>query len=192
MKFTQIPADTFKNIQLNAGILVDEFDPETGVIGNLIGATSGGNSFTAKPTFEDYGSDIDNCPKNTMELKKLTEWDVKMSGTFVTVTALSAANLVGAADVDSEDATHIIPRNDVLKKDFKDLWWIGDYSDENSDENAGFCAIHVMNALSTGGLSIKSADKGKGQFAYEYTGHYSIAEQDKVPYEVFVKAGTAA
>ena len=34
-----------------------------------------------------YGDDIDNCPKNTKELKKLDSWEAKMSGTFVTVTA---------------------------------------------------------------------------------------------------------
>lgn len=192
MKFTKIPADTFKNIQLNAGILVENFDPKTLEVGPILGATSGGNSFVAKPTFEDYGSDIDNCPKNTKELKKLKEWDVKMTGTFVTVTAASAATLIGAADVDSSDSTHIVPRNDVLDKDFKDMWWVGDYSDENSDENAGFCAIHVFETLSTGGISIKSADKGKGQFAYEFTGHYTMEEQEKVPFEIFIKEGERA
>lgn len=192
MKYTQIPADTFKQIQLNAGILVDDFDPETQEIGDLLGATSGGSTFNAKPTYEDFGSDIDNCPKNTMELKKLKEWDAKMTGNFVTVTAKSAADLIGAADVDPSDNTHIIPRNDVLAKDFKDIWWIGDYSDENDGENAGFCAIHIKNALSTGGFQIKSTDKNKGQFAYEYTAHYSIAKQDEVPFDIFVRQGEPA
>lgn len=189
MKFTQIPSDTFKNIQMNAGIIVDSFTPASGVIGNIIGATSGGVNFTATPTFEDYGGDIDNCPKNTKELKKLTEWEAKMTGTFVTVTAELAKVLVGAADVDSDDATHIIPRNDIVDGDFDDIWWVGDYSDVNTGESAGFCAIHLMNGLSTGGFQIQSADKGKGQFSFEFTGHYSITEQNKVPFEIFVKVG---
>ena len=87
MRFTQIPADTFKNIQLNAGILVKDFKPATGVITDIIGATSGGVTFEATPSYTDYGDDIDNCPKNTKELKKLDSWEAKMSGTFVTVTA---------------------------------------------------------------------------------------------------------
>lgn len=192
MKYTQIPANTFKNIQLNAGILLDEFTPATQTIGNIIGATSGGNTFNAKPTYDDYGSDIDNCPKNTKELKKLKEWDVKMTGNFVSVTAASVKALVGAADTDESDATHIIPRNDVLSTDFDDIWWVGDYSDVNDSTNAGFCAIHLINALSTGGFQIKSADKGKGQFAYEFTGHYSMSDTSKVPFEVYVKQGTSA
>ena len=87
MKFTQIPADTFQQIQLNAGILTTEFTPTTGTIGELLGATSGGINFKATPTYSDYGEDIDNCPKNMLELKKLESWEAMMSGTFATVTA---------------------------------------------------------------------------------------------------------
>ena len=46
-----------------------------------------------------------------------------------------------------------------------------------------------MSALSTGGFQVKSTDKGKGQFAFEYTAHYSMAEQSKVPFEIYVKMG---
>lgn len=192
MKYTQIPSTAFKNIQLNAGVLMDEFTPSTGVVGNLIGATTGGINFTATPTFNDYGEDIDNCPKNMMELKKLESWEAKLSGTFVSVTADLAKLLVGAGDADKEDATHIIPRNDILTTDFKDIWWVGDYSDINDDldaKKAGFCAIKLSNALSTGGFQIQSTDKGKGQFSFEFTGHYTMSEQDKVPFEIYVKMG---
>lgn len=189
MKYTQMPADAFKSIQMNAGILTNTFNPESGVIGKIIGATSGGVNFTATPEFSDYGDDIDNCPKNMLELKKLTSWEAKMSGTFISVSADLATTLVGAGDVDSDDDTHIIPRNDILKTDFIDIWWIGDYSDVNTGEGAGFCAIHLMNALSTGGFQIQSTDDGKGQFSFEFTGHYSMDAQDTVPFEIYIKAG---
>lgn len=191
MKYTQIPANTFKELQMNAGIIVDDFTPATGTIGNLIGATTGGISFADTMSFTDLGEDIDNCPKNMLELKQLESHDVKLSGTFVTVSAALAKSLAAAADADQADATHIVPRNDVLKGDFKDIWFIGDYSDVNTGDNAGFLAIHVMNALNTGGFQIKSSDKAKGQFAFEYTGHYSMEAQDVVPYEIYVKAGSA-
>lgn len=192
MKYTQIPANTFKEIQLNAGILVDNFNPATGVIGNLIGATKGGVSFKDTVSYKDFGEDIDNCPKNTKELKKLESHDAKISGTFVTITAESAKLLVGAADIDSNNSIHVIPRNDILATDFKNIWWIGDYSDENTGENAGFVAIHVINALSTGGFQSQSADKDKNGFAFEFTGHYSINAQSTVPYEIYVKAGESS
>ena len=189
MKYTQIPATAFQNIQLNAGILVDAFTPSTGVIGNLLGATSGGVQFADTPSYKDYGEDIDNCPKDMMELKKLEKHEVKMSGTFVTVTAASAKWLAAVADVDEQDETHIIPRNDVKLTDFKTLWWIGDYSDVNSGDNAGFVAIKLKNALNTGGFQIQTTDKEKGKFAFEFTGHYSMAAQDEVPYDIYIREG---
>ena len=192
MKYTQIPVTAFQNIQLNAGILVDNFNPASGVIGNLLGATTGGVQFADAVEYTDFGDDIDNCPKNMLELKKLNKHEVTMSGTFVTLTASTAKLLAGAADVDGLDATHIIPRNDLLTTDFKTIWWIGDYSDDNDGENAGFCAIKLMNALNTGGFQIQSSDRAKGTFAFTFMGHYSMADQDKVPYEIYIKQGGVA
>lgn len=189
MKYTKIPADAFKNIQMNAGILVKSFTPSSQQIGDLMGATSGGINFTATPTYTDFGDDIDNCPKNTKELKKLESWEATMSGTFVSVTPALALQLVSAGAIDSEDATHIIPSNELTDDSFEDVWWVGDYSDVNTGDNAGFCAIHLMNALSTGGFQIKSNDKAKGQFAFEFTGHYSMTDQDTVPFEIYVAIG---
>jgi len=189
MKYTQIPATAFKDIQLNAGILADNFTPATGVIGRLLGATTGGVSFADDVEYIDFGEDIDNCPKNMKELKKIDSHNVTIGGTFITINAATAKLLAAAADVDSLDETHIIPRNDLEQTDFSDIWWIGDYSDVNTGENAGFVAIHLMNALNTGGFQIQSTDKGKGQFAFEFTGHYSMDAQDTVPYEIYIRQG---
>ena len=189
MKYTKIPETTFQNLQLNAGVLLSTFDPGTATVANesIIGATTGGVNFTATPTFSDYGEDIDNCPKNMKELKKLDSWEISLSGTYVTVDANAVKSLVGAADV---SVNKITPRNDVKLSDFTDIWWVGDYSDHNGETNGGFVAIHMINALSTGGFAIQSSDNGKGNFAFTYTAHYSMAAQDTVPFEVYVKAGT--
>lgn len=196
-KFTQIPTDTFKKLQLNAGILTTEFDPATGKLSasNIIGATSGGVSFEATPSFTDFGEDIDNCPKNTKELKKLDSWEAKMSGSFVTMDTNVATSVIGTAAVASDDQTKVVPRNYVEAKDFKNIWWVGDYSDINEDGSsagkAGFIAIKLINALSTGGFKIQSGDKAKGTFEFEYTGHYSSENIDTVPFEIYIKAGSA-
>jgi hypothetical protein len=178
---------------MNAGILLSDFDPATGSFdtSDLIGATTGGIQFTATQEFSDFGDDIDNCPKNTMELKRSTGFtDVKLSGTYVTVTAGSAKAIIGTADVDSQDATHIVPRNDVLLTDYDDVWFVGDYSDVNTGSSAGYIAIHVKNALSTGGFQMKTSDRAKGNFSFEYSGHYSISNIDDPPFEVYVKGST--
>lgn len=190
MKFTQIPADTFQTIQLNAGVLVSEFSVESASVSasNIIGATTGGITFNATPTYSDWGEDIDNCPKNMKELKQLDEWAVTMTGTFATIKAELVKKLIGAADVAGNKVT---PRNDIADTDFADLWWVGDYSDKNGATNGGFIAIHMMNTLSTGGFQATSTDKAKGNFAFEFTAHYSQSAPDTVPFEVYVKAGTA-
>ena len=184
LAYTKIPADTFEKLVLNAGILVDDFTPATGVIGNIVGATTGGINFTATPSYLDFGEDIDNCPKNTKELKKTDDWEIKMSGTLLTVDAALVAKLAAMADVDSTVTSKVVFRKDLdLETDFDDLWFVADYGD------GGYIAIHMMDALSTGGFQIQSADKGKGQFAFEFTAHFSIDAQDTVPVEIYVKQG---
>lgn len=191
MKYTQIPNDTFQHLVLNAGILVDEFTPADGTIGNLLGATTGGITFNANPTYSDWGEDIDNCPNNMMELKRLDGYDPVMSGTFLTVTGSSLESLVGSATKTSTSGVDkVVPNNELSTTDFKEVWWIGDYSDKNTGATAGFMAIHLLNALNQTSLQITTTKNGKGQLAFEYHGHYSLNAQDTVPFEVYLKAGT--
>lgn len=194
MRFAKIPETAFQEIQLNAGVILNSFNvdsvpAEAELLKSIVGATSGGVNFTATPTYTDFGEDIDNCPKNTMEMKKLDTYDIKLSGTYVTINATNVQSLIAAADVSGNKIT---PRADLSTDDFKELWWVGDYSDKNNDTNGGMIAIHMMNTLSTGGFAIKSSDKAKGTFAFEYAAHYSITDPDTVPFEVYVVAGTEA
>lgn len=193
MKYSQLPADLFKHIQINAGVIATSFTPDTGELqqSNIVGATSGGVNFTATPSFSDYGEDIDNCPKNMKELKRIDSWEAKASGTFVSVSTATAKLLAAAADTEGEKIT---PRGTLEDSDFADLWVIGDYSEVNEDGTkgkAGFIAIHLMNALSTGGFQLQTGDKAKGQFSFEFTGHYSMEAPEKVPFEIYIKQGTA-
>lgn len=187
MKFTQIPETAFDELVLNAGVLLKSFTPATAEVSGIIGATTGGLNFAATPTFSDFGEDIDNCPKNTKELKRLDYWEVKLSGTFVSVNADSAKAMIPGAAVVSNKIT---PKNDISDDDFDDIWLVADYSSKNGAKNGGYLAIHMLNSLSTGGFQLKTNDKGKGQFTFEFTGHYSITTQDTPPFEVYIKAGT--
>lgn len=190
MKYTQIPITTFQQLQINAGVIATDFTPGDGTLvsSDILGATTGGITVTCTPTFKDMGEDIDNCPKNTKELKKVTEYEAKASGTFVTVDTASAKLLIGAASITGDKIT---PSMDLdADNDFTDIWIIGDYSDKNGDTNGGFVACHIINALSTGGFSLVTADEEKGKFAFEFTGHVSIEDQGTVPFELYVHAGT--
>lgn len=237
MKYSKIPANTFSTLQLNAGIIVDDFAPSTGLIGNLLGATTGGSTFSATTSYTDFADDIDNAEKNMMEFKRADSHEAKLSGTFANLSsdlamilnaasdltgrsyALTADNVVATGKTyytrsgsegsyvytpvesptssalntyyEREKAVEkITPRKDLKLSDFHDVWWIGDYSDKNGTTNGGFIAIHLMNALSTGGFQIKSGDKSKGQFGFEFTAHSSNASPDTLPYELYIKEGT--
>lgn len=191
MKFTRIPETAFQTLQLNAGILLSDFDPVTGTVEetDILGATSGGVNFTATPTYSDFGEDIDNAPVNVKELKRLESWAVTMSGTFITVNTNLAKTLIGAADIGTSDTTLVTPRNDLADADFQDIWWVGDYSDKNGGTNGGYVAIHMLNGLSTSGFQLQSGNRAKGQFAFTFTGHYSLSAQSVVPFEVYIKSG---
>lgn len=186
MNFNKIPADTFDKLQLNAGVLLKSFTPTTGAIaeGALFAATTGGTSFRAQPTFEDFGADIDNAPKNSKELKRITDYTVTLSGTLLTIDEDTAVMLAAAAD---SAGGKITPRMELEDDDFGDLWWVGDYGKDD-----GFIAIRLINALSTGGFQIQSGDRAKGKFAFEFTAHFSMDTPDTVPYEIYIGEVTAA
>ena len=191
LKFTKLPSDAFTHLQLNAGILVDDFTPSTGVIGNIMGATSGGIQFNSNPTYSDFGEDVDNCPANMKELKRLDSFDPQMSGTFLTCTPAVIKKLIAAGDIDATDNTKIVPRAELVDGDFFDMWWIGDYSDKNTGANAGYLAIHLINALNQTGFQIQSGKNAKGQMSFEFHAHYSMDAQETVPFEIYCKAGAA-
>lgn len=186
MRFTKIPQNTFDELQINAGILVKDFDVATGTFADsdMITATTGGITINVKPTFEDFGEDIDNCPKNSMELKRITETEVSISTTALNITEELLLFMLGAADKDNVTGA-IKPRTTLQTTDFKTIWWIGDLSDN------GYIAVKISNALSTDGFSIKTADKGKGNITLTLTGHTSLSAQDVVPAEFYLAEGAS-
>ena len=194
MRYTKVAADAFQSLQLNAGILLTSFEPSTGAVvdANIFAATSGGASFNAGPQYVDFGDDIDNVPANTKQLKRIDYYEPRISGTGKTVKGDTLKMLMGACDSTSNGGvTKFTPRGDLDDGDFKDLWWVGDYSDKNGATKGGFIAIRLMNALNTGGFQLQSNDNGKGDLAFDFLGHYDIEDMDTVPYEVYMKVGAA-
>lgn len=180
---TQLPDDVFETITKNAGIILDDFDPSTWTVDrkNIKGATTGGIAFKDEPTYTDYGEDIDNCPQNMKELKQLDSRVVTASGTYVSTRAEELKNLAAVADYD-ESENKITPRNTLEQTDFAEhIWFVVDYGDDSA------IAIRMDNVLNTSGFSLQTTNKGKGQYAFTYTAHYSMVDTDKVPYEIFIK-----
>lgn len=177
-KFTVIPQDTFDGLQLDAGVLLNTFDPATPAAPDdedIICATTGGITVACVPTFSDLGEDVDNVPNNMKELKHLDGWECTMSTTSLGTSPALIKMALGCADIDGTDTSKIVPRADLKQSDFSDIWWVGDRAD------GGMVAVQLKNALSTGGFSLQTTKNGKGQIALTITGHVSINAQKEVP-----------
>jgi hypothetical protein len=197
MKFTQVAADAFQNLQLNAGMILTDFNPSnpgtaSAIKGNALVATSGGATFQSNPTYTDFGDDIDNVPANTKQLKRIDHYEPRISGTGKTANPAALEAFLGAfTKTTSSGVDKYVPNPELATSDFRDIWWVGDYSDNNGNTNGGFIAIRLMDALNTGGFQLKSNDKGKGDLAFDFLGHYDIDDVDTVPFEVYAMAGSA-
>ena len=186
-KFTRIPQNTFSELQMDAGILLRQFDP-TGATpvadADIITATTGGINIVCEPEYSDLGEDVDNCPNNMKELKHLDSWNCTMGFTCLGASPEVIKLALGAADING--TTKIVPRRDLEQTDFADIWWVGDRAD------GGMVAVRLINALSTGGLNLQTTKNGKGQTEVELTGHVSINAQNTMPMEFYSASANAS
>lgn len=186
MKFAQIPQDTFEAMQLEAGMLLKNFDPtsaESPADEDIICATTGGISVSCTPTYSDMGEDVDNAPVNVKELMKLDGWVCTIGFTALSTSAEFIKTALGAADTSGNKIT---PRRNLEQADFQDVWWVGDKA------GGGWVAAKLLNALSTSGLTLQTTKSGKGQISVTLTGHVSVDAQDVVPMEFYTSADNEA
>lgn len=181
-RYTKIPENAFDGLQIDAGVLLKNFNLEQAAAGqvgftdaDIICATTGGINPTCVPSYSDYAEDVDNAPTNLKEFKHLDGWECKIATSSLGNSPELIKLSLGAADIDITNTGKIVPRRSLRQTDFTDLWWVGDRAD------GGFVAIRLLNALSTGGFSLQTTKNGKGTVALEITGHVSINAQDVVP-----------
>lgn len=177
--FNKVTKESLDNVQINAGMLLKSFNPTTPAApsaADIICATTGGITATCTPTFEDFGADIDNCPENTKELKKVTGWECTLAFTAVEVTADTIKLALGAAGTVGSE---IQPQNELINADFTDVYFVSERVDDK------IVAIHLKNGLG-GGLSYKTQKNGKGQISVTLTGHISLEDIDDVPMSFYI------
>ena len=181
--FTVIPQSTFEEMQLDAGVLLKNFDPSNVAAPDdedIITATTGGIQITCEPSFSDLGEDVDNVPANMKELKHLDSWACSLSTTALGTSPDLIKFALGCADIDGTNTSKIVPRADLRQNDFSSsIWWVGDRAD------GGVVAVELKNALSTSGFSLQTSKNGKGQTAVTIEGHVSMTAQKEVPMEFY-------
>ena len=185
-RFTQVKIDAFKELQVEAGVILTDFNPANPILdrSKILFTTTGGINPICKPNFIDYFDDVDNMPSNTKQGKQIDGYDCSIATTVLGVSPEGVKITLGAADIDANDTSRITPRSELKISDFIDsLWWVGDKAD------GGFAAIQLLNALSTDGFSLKTTKKGKGNTAITLMGHYDSESIDTVPMNFYVIDG---
>lgn len=194
-KFTKMNPTDFKRMTWDAGIALDTFDPTTGEFDatDIRFATTGDNSFSATRELTDLGEPINNCPNNTAQLQRAQQWVAEITGTAVTVDAEQIKDFLGNADITtvSQVLKKIVPRNDLTMDDFKDFWFVANYSDLNGETNGGYFALHIKNALSTEGFTGTLGKNTNGTFPYTLRAFYNMEKMDEAPFEIYIKTGEA-
>lgn len=185
IRFDKISSTAFAEMQKDAGMIckginLQELGTKEITDDQIVLTTTGGINPTCVPTTEDWGEDVDNCPNGTKEMMHITGWECGLSCTALNMTLQSLKLALGAADID-ESSGKVTPRSDIdPDKDFEDLWWIGPMT------NGGWLAIELKNVFSTGGLSIQTTKKAKGQMALTLRCFYSIEDTETVPMNFYI------
>lgn len=199
---TGLRPDTFKNLQLNAGAFLLNFDHasyedasalETAVLAaleagtDILGATRGGGSFQCTPEVRNIEAD-----GKRYEFKGSTifdSWTVMLTTTLLEVNADNMQRVLASADVEETATTKktvkIRTSIDATKDYIENLTWVGDTSE-------GLVLISLKNALNTSGLNFTFTDKGESTMPVEFHAHQeSVQDMQYAPCEIvfFSKAG---
>lgn len=190
-RFSVMPQNVNEQIQYNAGVLATEFDITTWELdrSKILGATSGGISFTGTPAYIDGTDGIDNAFGKFLENQELDAWDtVQLSGTMVSAGTELAKRLIGPADMETDENGNRVytPRNSVEGTDFKPIYWIGDYRKKDGSVTGGMCIV-IYHALSTNGMNFQSQDKNKGQYSFQFDGYATASDPDAPIFRVYYK-----
>jgi hypothetical protein len=183
-KYTKLSKDLFKELVFDSGIVLNKFDPSgaTEIADeDIVCDTTGDISTTLVTSYTDLGEDVNNCPTGMMELMEVENIEARLSFTALNATPEVIAMAMGVADITDNKVT---PRMTIdVSKDFHDIWLVLNVM------GGGMAAVHLMNALSSAGMSLTTTKRGKGQVQVEMQGHYSINAQDTVPMEYYYSAG---
>ena len=195
---TPLRPDTFKNLQLNAGILLKDFT-YTGIssvaamktainnciagnssaTGTLIGATRGGGSFTV--TRDIRQPDVDGRRYGFKGDSFVDSVDAQLSTTLVEITP---ENLLLSFCTGSSSTTgnvEVLKFGTAIDTDnyLTNICWIGDIADGR------YVLICLKNALNEADISLTWTDKGEGTLPVEFHAKQAnVSDYDNAPFEI--------
>lgn len=200
---TALRADTFNKLQLNAGILLKNFDYKptssppanatelkaliegikagtTSGHGDIIGATRGGGSFTVSK--ETRTPEIDGMRYPFKGSDYVDSTDAALSTTLVEITPdnLKIALASGVNTATSTNVSTITMNTAIATTDYlTNICWVGDLADGD------MVLICLNNAINTADLTFTYTDKGEGTLGVEFHARQAaVDDYDTAPFEV--------
>lgn len=191
---TGLRAETFENLQLNAGVLIKNLSL-TGVTDaaalksaiataladdtKVIGATRGGGTFTV--TREMRTPEIDGMRYPFVGGNFVDSVDANLTATLVEITPENIKLSLGSADVTTSGQVTTIKMHTAIEETdyIESIAWIGDISDGR------YVVIVLKNALNTADFSLTFSDKSEGTIPLELHAHQAnVDDYDEAPYEI--------
>lgn len=184
-----LTAKTTEKLVLDAGAFFKNYKVgtdtfETAVTsGKLLGATKGGGSFTAVPSFRNI--EIDGLRGEAKGTKILETWEIKLGATVVEVTPDTLQTALAVSEKATEDGitTHEVIKGKMCITDadyIENITWVGNLS--GSEEPV---IIQVYNALNTKGLELGFEDKSEATIELEFTAHFDMKKANEVPFNIY-------
>ena len=181
---------TAQNLQLDAGIFVrgladpSKFDGTLQGPAKTIGATSGGGSFTAIPTFRNIFEDLDGARGVYKGGQVIDSWEIKMTTTIKEMTAENLKLALAAADTTAASSGKYdttVARLEVKEEDYLDNFcFIGTINGQDTP-----VIVEMKNVLNMSGLNLTVADKATGSVSLELQAHFDLSKPDEVPFKIY-------
>ena len=189
-----IRTETFQKMQLNAGILIKDFDYSsvtdsstlaTAVAAavtagtDILGATRGGGTFTVTRDIRE--PEVDGLRYGFKGGKFVDSADAYLSATLVEVTPGNIKTLLGTGTSTTSGKVTTIKMNTAIDTNdyLTNVCWIGDIA------GGQMVLICLKNALNTADFSLTFSDKSEGTMTAEFHAHQaSVSDYDKAPFEI--------
>lgn len=176
MARTGVTTETTKHFVIDAGaVFVNYGEPDE----RLLGATSGGNSFTVEQEIRVI--EIDGVRGPLKGARRIVSVSPRLTVNLLEMTAENIAlALAGSSITDETDHDSITREGSIVAADYvKNVALVGDISGTSDP-----IVIIVENALSDGEFSIEATDREEATVELQFTGHFDPADLDHEPWEI--------
>ncbi|MBU5485962.1 hypothetical protein KQI86_16700 [Clostridium sp. MSJ-11] len=180
--------ETTQNLLLDTGAFYVNFEIDTDTLETastkLLGATSGGGNFEAKPNFRDIK--VDGVKGKAKGLKILESWSVTMGASLLelkkeVLQKALAVTTTTTTTVNTKNYSKIEGKNVIENTDYIDnITWIGSLSGSGEP-----VIIQVFNCLNTEGLKLNPKDSEDIVAELNFEGHYSVDNLDNPPFAIY-------